>query len=212
MAKKKDKKEKKNAKKELKKKEKEQEKKESKPAKKPERKVPKEEDREGYRGIVRLAGKDMRGHLLLKRSLIRISGLSHGLVSSVAKVIHSELGIPPDMKVGELTDEQIEKIDKILFNVGEHKIPKFMLNRRSDFDAGSDRHVIMNDLIFSTSQDVERMKKEYSWKGYRHAYGQKVRGQKTRNTGRQGMAVGVLRKAIVAQQKGGAKKDDKGKK
>jgi small subunit ribosomal protein S13 len=47
---------------------------------------------------------------------------------------------------------------------------------------------------------VESEKKLYTWKGYRHSYGQKVRGQKTRNTGRTGMAVGVLRKAIIAQQ------------
>lgn len=205
------KKEKKNAKKEIKKKEKEREK-EAKPAKKPERKpAPKEEDREGYRGIVRIAGKDMRGHIPFKRSLLRVRGISHGLTNSIAASIKKELGIAPDMKVGELTDEQIEKIDKILFSLSEHNLPSFILNRRCDFDSGKDRHVIMNDLVFTESQDVERSKKEYSWKGYRHAYGQKVRGQKTRNTGRKGMAVGVLRKAIIAQQKGGAKKEDKKK-
>ena len=60
----------------------------------------------------------------------------------------------------------------------------------------------MNDLIFENTQDIEREKKAYTWKGFRHSYGQKVRGQKTRNTGRTGMAVGVLRKAIVAAQGG----------
>ncbi|MDD5712784.1 MAG: 30S ribosomal protein S13, partial [Smithellaceae bacterium] len=63
-------------------------------------------------------------------------------------------------------------------------------------------HVIMTDLLFESGQDLDREKKSYSWKGYRHTYGQKVRGQKTRNTGRTGMAVGVLRKAIVAAQGG----------
>lgn len=55
----------------------------------------------------------------------------------------------------------------------------------------------MNDLAFAQRQDIEREKKLYTWKGYRHAYGKKVRGQRTRNTGRKGMALGVLRKTIL---------------
>lgn len=128
MAKKKDKKEKKNAKKDIKKKEKEREKeereKESKPAKKPEKRVPlKGDESEGFRGIVRIAGKDIKGHVPLKRSFLRVRGISHGLANSAASVVRSELGISPDMKVGELTDEQIEKIDKILFNLENHNTP-----------------------------------------------------------------------------------------
>jgi small subunit ribosomal protein S13 len=77
-------------------------------------------------------------------------------------------------------------------------VPKYLFNRRADpFDA-VDKHVIMTDLLFAVKQDIEREKKIYTWKGYRHAYGQKVRGQRTRNTGRTGMAVGVLRKAVIA--------------
>lgn len=168
-------------------------------AARPARKV--EAEREGFRGIVRIAGKDVSGQMPLKRSLLRIRGVSHGLSNAVSGVINSELSIAPDTRVGDLTDEQIEKIDKLLFSLQNYGIPKFMFNRRSDCDTGEDRHVIMNDLMFCATQDVERMKKLYTWKGYRHSYGQKVRGQRTRNTGRTGMAVGVLRKAILAQQK-----------
>lgn len=195
------------AKKETKKREKK-----SKPAQKPTKKKPVEE-KEGFRGIVRIAGKDMKGEIHLRRALLRVRGISHSLSVSACAALQSELGIAPNTKVGELTDDQIEKIDKILFTLQDHKLPQFLLNRRTDFDSGKNKHVIMNDLIFSLTQDIEKEKKSYTWRGYRHAYGQKVRGQKTRNTGRQGMAVGVLRKAIIAQQKGkagGAKKDDKG--
>jgi len=73
-----------------------------------------------------------------------------------------------------------------------------MLNRRKDKDSGKNVHIIMNDLEFANRQDVEGEKKMYTWKGYRHAYGQKVRGQKTRNTGRTGMSLGVMRKTIIA--------------
>ncbi|MDO8553742.1 MAG: 30S ribosomal protein S13, partial [Candidatus Micrarchaeota archaeon] len=67
-----------------------------------------------------------------------------------------------------------------------------------DFMDGTDKHVIMNDLIFAGKQDTEKEKRIFSWNGFRHYYGQKVRGQRTRNTGRTGMAVGVLRKSIIA--------------
>jgi small subunit ribosomal protein S13 len=129
-----------------------------------------------------------------------VRGISHTLAISAAGVLHNELSIDPKMRVGELSEEQIDKIDKILQNLHEYKIPTYLFNRRSDYLSGDNRHVIMNDLIFENTQDVEREKKLFTWKGYRFSYGQKVRGQRTRNTGRTGMAVGVLRKAIIAAQ------------
>lgn len=178
-------------------------KKKEKPAKapkKPERKAEKVE--EGIRGIVRIAGKDVKGALPLKRALLRVRGVSHSLSRAATYVIEKELGFKPTMRVGELSDEQVEKIDKILYSLQDHNIPDYLMNRKNDFATGKNTHVIMNDLAFAVSQDVEREKKLYTWKGYRHAYGKKVRGQRTRNTGRKGMALGVLRKAILAQQKG----------
>jgi small subunit ribosomal protein S13 len=174
-------------------------KKEVKPAK-PARAEEAPKEKEGFRGIVRIAGKDIRGHVPLKRALIRVRGIGQSLSVPIANVLASELGLKPDTKVGELDDAAIEKVDKILFNLQSYAIPKFMLNRKADRLEGTDRHAIMYDLIFAVREDIESEKKLYTWKGYRHSYGQKVRGQKTRNTGRTGMAVGVLRKAIIAQQ------------
>ena len=172
--------------------------------KEPQRKVSKEFEKanqsESFKGIVRIAGKDVRGDVRLSRALLVVKGISHTLSVAVSNVIKSELDISPDKLVGELTDEEIEKIDKILFNISAHNIPKFLLNRQHDVDDGLSKHYVMTDLLFSTKQDIEKEKKLYTWHGYRHAYGQKVRGQRTRNTGRTGMAVGVLRKSIIAAQ------------
>lgn len=152
----------------------------------------------GLRGIVRIAGKDMRGNLKLSRGLIRVRGLGHTMKNVAANAIAEEIGISPHEKVGRLSDEQIERIDKLLTNLQSKNIPPYLLNRRKDPDTGKDVHVIMNDLAFTQRQDIEREKKLYTWKGYRHAYGKKVRGQRTRNTGRKGMALGVMRKTILA--------------
>ncbi len=167
-------------------------------------KKPVKEEKETFRGIVRIAGKDVKGQVSLQRALCAVRGISHTLAMAAGAAIHRELSIDPRGRVGDLTEAQIEKIDKVLFSLQDHGVPAYMLNRRSDFASGLDRHVIMNDLIFEGTQDVDREKKSFSWKGYRHTFGQKVRGQKTRNTGRTGMAVGVLRKAIIAAQGGAA--------
>jgi len=169
------------------------EKKKAKPA------APKKEEamEPGLRGIVRIAGKDMRGNLRLSRGLMRVRGIGHTMKNLAANAIAEELNISPQEKVGKLSDEQIERIDKLLANLQTRNIPPYLLNRRKDPETGKDVHVIMNDLAFAQRQDIEREKKLYTWKGYRHSYGKKVRGQRSRNTGRKGMALGVLRKSII---------------
>ena len=168
-------------------------------------------EEEGVRGIVRLAGKDVRGHIPLKRALLAVKGIGHTTSKSVAKIIAMELKVKPDVKVGTFTDAQIEQIDGILARIQDHGLPSYLLNRRKDAGSGKDVHNTMNDLVFSHRQDIENEKKVYTWKGYRHAYGQKVRGQRTKNTGRHGMSLGVVRKAQQPASAGG-KPAEKGKK
>jgi len=180
--------------------------------KKPPRKKPpvqKEDENENFRGIVRIAGKDVKGQVPLKRSFLYVRGIGHTVAAIASKMIEKELKIAPNTRVGDLSEKQVEDIDQILFNLGERDVPKFLLNRNNDYLTGNDRHVIMNDLIFDLTQDVDREKKMFSWKGFRHTFGHKVRGQKTRNTGRHGMAVGVIRKSVAAAT--GAKPAEKKK-
>jgi len=73
-------------------------------------------------------------------------------------------------------------------------IPNWMLNRRKDLETGKDLHLIGSDLEFRVKQDIEFMKSIKSWKGWRHSLGLKVRGQRTRTTGRTGRTVGVHRR------------------
>ena len=81
------------------------------------------------------------------------------MARTAASVIQKELGIDPEKPVGEYKEDQVEKIDKILFSLQDHNVPSFLLNRSKDFNTGNNRHVIMNDLVFEVSQDVDREKK-----------------------------------------------------
>jgi len=152
------------------------------------------------RGIVRIAGRDLKGELPLERALTRVKGVGERLAVLITDAAAREIGVPRDVYVGELSEEQIGKLEEMMGNPEKYGIPSWMLNRMKDLDTGTDRHLIGTDLVFAMRQDIEREKNINTWIGYRHNYGQKVRGQHTRTTGRKGMTVGVLRKAVLAKQ------------
>ncbi|MGC1708422.1 MAG: 30S ribosomal protein S13, partial [Nitrosotalea sp.] len=108
-----------------------------------------------------------------------------------AKSILDILKINPNSNVGFLTESQVEEIEKAMRNPSSVNIPPWFLNRRKDMDSGSNLHLITSDVDFNVRNDVEREKGMNSWRGFRHTYGLKVRGQRTRTTGRKGGAVGV---------------------
>ncbi|MEM4101177.1 MAG: 30S ribosomal protein S13, partial [Desulfurococcaceae archaeon] len=64
-----------------------------------------------------------------------------------------------------------------------------------------DIHLYGAQLLFYVKEDIEREKRIKSWRGIRHALGLKVRGQRTRTTGRLGVTVGVRKKKTAQQQK-----------
>ncbi|MGI0100995.1 MAG: 30S ribosomal protein S13 [Nitrosotalea sp.] len=140
-----------------------------------------------FRHIVRIAGKDIPG---AKKTIIGISQVK-GIGYSFAKSILDILKINPNSNVGFLTESQVEEIEKAMRNPSSANIPQWFLNRRKDMDSGNDLHLITSDIDFNVRNDVEREKGMNSWRGFRHTYGLKVRGQRTRTTGRKGGAVGV---------------------
>ena len=114
------------------------------------------------------------------------------------------LKISPHQKIGNLTAEQVSAIEKIIQDPKAANFPIWFLNRRQDIETGEDMHLVTSDIAFNIRNDVEREKALFSWRGYRHMYGLKVRGQRTRCTGRKGGAVGVAKGGKVMPAKGGA--------
>ncbi|NYZ79566.1 30S ribosomal protein S13 [Candidatus Micrarchaeota archaeon] len=151
------------------------------------------------KGIVRIAGKDIKGEMKLRRALMQVKGIGVTLSTALTRIVSTQLRVPKDVMIGELSDEQLDNLTEIISNPFKHGIPERMLNRQRDVDTGESVHLIGADLTFRTKQDITNAKDMNTWKGYRHAYGQKVRGQRTRTTGRTGMSVGVLRKTMLAK-------------
>jgi len=143
-----------------------------------------------FKYIVRIAGTDIDGSLKTAYGLAEIKGVGVNLAYGICR----RLGIDPEMRIGYLTEEEIKKIEDLLANPLNYGIPRWVLNRRKDYTTGKDMHLIGAELIYYVKQDIEREKKIKSWRGIRHALGLKVRGQRTRTTGRLGLTVGVRKK------------------
>jgi len=143
-----------------------------------------------FRYIVRVAGTDIDGSLKTAYGLAEIKGIGINFAYAMCRL----LGIDPEKRIGYLTDAEIKKIEDFLKNPAAYGVPKWMLNRRKDYTSGKDMHLIGAELIFYVKQDIEREKRIKSYRGIRHALGLKVRGQRTRTTGRTGITVGVRKR------------------
>jgi len=152
---------------------------------------------EEFRHIVRVAGTNLDGFDKLGYGLTKIKGVGINLAEAIIKVTD----LDPNIRVGDLTEKEVSRIEEILGNPSKYDIPHWLLNYRRDFQTGKGLHLIGSDLMFRVKSDIDFMKKIKTWKGVRHSLGLKVRGQRTKTTGRKGRAVGVRKKALRAAEK-----------
>ncbi|MFQ5969586.1 MAG: 30S ribosomal protein S13 [Nitrososphaerales archaeon] len=140
-----------------------------------------------FRYIVRIAGKDVNGSKKLIVALSEIKGVGFNF----AQVMLNTLKIDPNIRVGFLSESEVSVIEDGIKNPEKAGLPTWFLNRRNDVEAGSTKHLITSDWDLIVKTDIEREKGVMSWRGFRHMMGLKVRGQRTRTSGRKGSAVGV---------------------
>lgn len=143
-----------------------------------------------YRHIVRILGTDLDGSKRIAYGLSKIKGVGMNLAHAVVNA----LNLNPNLRVGELSDDLVSKIEDAIRDPAKYGLPSWLLNRRKDLETGRDLHLVGSDLDLRIRADIDLMKEIKSWRGIRHALGLKVRGQKTRTTGRKGKTVGVRRK------------------
>ena len=153
-----------------------------------------------YENLIRILGNDIPGEKKILVGLTQIRGV--GIM--FANAIISHLKIEPNSNIGHLNVDQVESIEKVIQNPESFNFPIWFLNRRKDPDTGKDMHLVTSDIALNVRNDVEREKSVFSWRGYRHMFGLKVRGQRTRCTGRKGGAVGVAKGGRILPAKGGA--------
>ena len=161
---------------------------------------------EGATSIIRIAGRDIDGNYKIVRGLMQIKGLGYGMAHAIAMAYEREHKISQETMMKDLSDPQVAQLEAFIREPQKLKeIPRFMLNRRKDFETGDDMHLVGIDLAVKTKQDIDNMIRIQTWRGHRHQYGQKVRGQRTRSTGRTGATIGVMKKAAEQQAKAAQK-------
>lgn len=148
-----------------------------------------EKPKDNIKYIVRIANTDLDGTQKVEYALTGIKGIG----IRVSKILSRKAEVDPHATMGYLTMEQIDRLRNVVENF-EQNVPAWMLNRRKDIYTGENRHLIGVDLTLGVNEDINLMKKIRSYKGIRHERGQKVRGQRTKSTGRTGATVGVIRK------------------
>ena len=131
--------------------------------------------------------------------LTQIRGVGYMFANTILNL----LKINPDQRIGYLSSEQVKSIESVIKNPSASNFPSWFLNRRKDVETGEDKHLITSDIAFTVRNDVEREKTSGSWRGIRHMFGLKVRGQRTRCTGRKGGAVGVAKGGKIMPARAG---------
>jgi len=130
------------------------------------------------------------GNAKVEYGLTQIRGVGRCFSQAIVRVA----GIDPTMRIGAIPEKDLNRIEEIIMNPIESGVPNWMVNRSKDLRTGKDLHIIGNKLDLSLKNDIDRMKKIKSYKGVRHHLRLKVRGQKTKSTGRHGLVVGVMRR------------------
>jgi small subunit ribosomal protein S13 len=150
---------------------------------------------EEFRHIMRIVDANVDGTLKASYAVSKIRGISVRLAHAILR----KADIDPEKRAGFLTEAEIDKIEEIAKDPLKYGVPSWLANRRKDAETGKNMHLISADLILKSKRDIQEMKDTKSWRGYRHAYGLKVRGQRTKTTGRAGKALGVKKTDVRAK-------------
>ena len=143
-------------------------------------------DDEDLQYFVRIGRTDLDGTASVERGLMGLKGIGQ----RAARVVAEEAGVDRTATLGRLEDDEIDAVVEVVQNLDDH-VPAWMANRQKEFFSGETSHEVGSDLEQSRRYDINRMKMIDSYRGVRHKRGQKVRGQRTKSTGRTEGTIGV---------------------
>jgi small subunit ribosomal protein S13 len=154
-----------------------------------------DEDGEDIQYFVRIGQTDLDGTKSVERALTDMNGVGR----RVARIIADKADVDRRDVIGALDEEKIDEIVDLVQGYAD-EVPEWLTNHQRDFFTGETTHEVGNDLEMSRRQDINRMKMVDTYRGVRHKRGQKVRGQRTKSTGRTEGTIGVNVEAIKEEQ------------
>jgi SSU ribosomal protein S13P len=153
------------------------------------------DEEENLRYFIRIGTTDLDGTKSVERGLQELRGIG----PRTARIVADAAAVDRTATFGLLEEDAIDRVISVVESIDEH-LPAWMMNRRRDFYTGEDHHVTGTDLTEKRRHDLNRMKMINSYKGQRHKTGHKVRGQRTKSTGRTEGTIGVNVEAIREEQ------------
>jgi len=139
--------------------------------------------------FVRVSNTDLDGTKPVHIALTGIRGVgmhTAQIIATLAKVDEKET-------MGRLKDEEVDRIRAVTDSYTQN-VPSWMMNRPKDVYTGEAKHLLGTDVSTAKEEDINLLRKIRCYRGIRHETGQKVRGQRTKSTGRTGLTVGVKKK------------------
>jgi small subunit ribosomal protein S13 len=107
-----------------------------------------------------------------------------GIGATLAKKIIAESGVSPEIRVKDLSEEQVGKIREVIQKGG---------------------YRVEGELAAETANNIKRLQEIGSYRGMRHARGLPVRGQRTKTNARtrrgRKMAIAGTSKSAIAAKK-----------
>jgi small subunit ribosomal protein S13 len=131
-----------------------------------------------FKKIIRIADADIDGAQRFEHALSHIRGVSW----AYAHAIRNALNLP-NKKLADFSEEELNKVKECLMNPHKYGLPVWMYNRRKDINTGRDMHLLSSDLVLAGKMDVKFLKTIRTYRGVRHSFNYKVRGQRTRSKG-----------------------------
>ena len=153
------------------------------------------EEKTEFKHLVRIANTDLDGNKPIAFALRKIKGVNFQFANAACAMAN----VSKSKKAGNLSEEEVKKLDEAVKDPTKHGAPDWMLNRRRNYEDNTNNHLTLGDLDFTKDNDIKIMKKIKSYRGMRHAFGLPVRGQRTKSNFRKnkGKVTGVKRKTGV---------------
>src|SRR4030067_2056261 len=107
-----------------------------------------------FRHIPRIAGADIAGTLKTVYALTEIKGISISLANAILK----KAEVNPDMRVGFITETEVDKIEEIIEDPAKYNLPIWLFNRRKAGETGKDIHLTSAERALRTKTEIAQAK------------------------------------------------------
>jgi small subunit ribosomal protein S13 len=144
---------------------------------------------EDIKYFVRIGTTDLDGTKSVRVALTGITGVGR----HTSTVLSRMADVDEYALLGRIDEAAVNRLRSAVEHYST-KIPSWMSNRPKDIYTGEAKHLLGPEVSLAKDEDVNLMRKIRCYRGIRHETGQKVRGQRTKSTGRTGTTVGVKRK------------------